>query len=118
MIPKSMNGNITFDLRKGALLQFDPIKSVGKFAFPFRKLDTITFTNLNGKLDISGEKITISPMKINSSLLNMDLAGVYSFGQGTNIALDVPLRNPKKTKTLQMKNSLKNAEIEESYCIF
>lgn len=100
MIPKSMNGTIAFDLRKGALVNFDPIKSVGKFAFPFRKLDTITFTNLNGKLDISGEKITISPMKINSSLLNMDLAGVYSFGLGTNIALDVPLRNPKKDKDI------------------
>ncbi|MNX64677.1 hypothetical protein D3C86_957080 [compost metagenome] len=35
-------------------------------------------------------------MQINSSLLNMDVAGVYSLSTGTNIALDVPLRNPKK----------------------
>ena len=63
-------------------------------------MDTITFTNLNGKLDIKGERITIAPMKINSSVLNMDLAGIYSFGKGTNIALDVPLRNPKKDKDI------------------
>ena len=34
-------------------------------------------------------------MKINSSVLNMDVAGIYSLGSGTNIALDIPLRNPK-----------------------
>lgn len=100
MIPNSMHGNIAFDLKKGALVGFDPIKSVGKFAFPFRNLDTITFTNLNGRFDVKGEKIEIYPMKINSSVLNMDLAGIYSFGKGTNIALDVPLRNPKKDKDI------------------
>lgn len=106
MIPNSMNGSIAFDLKKGALVNFDPIKSVGKFAFPFRNMDTITFTNLNGKLDIRGEKITIAPMKISSSVLNMDLAGIYSFGKGTNIALDVPLRNPKKDKDITDKELL------------
>ncbi|WP_449435986.1 hypothetical protein [Pedobacter steynii] len=35
-------------------------------------------------------------MQINSSLLNMDIAGIYSMSTGTNITLDVPLRNPKK----------------------
>jgi hypothetical protein len=93
---RSMVGSLVFDLKKGALLDFEPIISVGKFAFPFRDLNHITFDNLNGKFDIRGQKITINPMQINSSLLNMDVAGVYSLSTGTNIALDVPLRNPKK----------------------
>lgn len=96
LMPNSMNGSVVFDLKKGALLNFDPIISVGKFAFPFRDLNNITFTNLNGKFDIRGQKITINPMQINSSLLNMDVAGVYSMSTGTNITVDVPLRNPKK----------------------
>lgn len=96
LVANSMNGNLVFDLKKGALLNFDPIISVGKFAFPFRDLNNITFDNLNGKFDIRGQKITINPMQINSSLLNMDVAGVYSLTTGTNIAVDVPLRNPKK----------------------
>jgi hypothetical protein len=96
LVTNSMNGNLVFDLKKGALLNFDPIISVGKFAFPFRDLNNITFENLNGKFDIRGQKITINPMQINSSLLNMDVAGVYSLTTGTNIAVDVPLRNPKK----------------------
>lgn len=96
LVPRSLNGTATIDLQKGALINFSPITSVGKFAFPFRDLKNITFSNLKGKFDINGDKITISPMQINSSVLNMDVAGVYSLSKGTNIALDIPLRNPKK----------------------
>jgi hypothetical protein len=59
---------------------------------------------LNGKFDVRGQKITINPMQINSSLLNMDIAGVYSMSTGTNITLDVPLRNPKKDAEITDKN--------------
>ncbi len=100
LIANSMNGTVSFDLREGALVGFEPIKSAGKFAFPFRDLDNITFSNLNGKFDINGELIKIYPMQISSSVLNMDIAGIYSFGKGTNIALDVPLRNPKRDKDI------------------
>ncbi|RYD88196.1 MAG: AsmA family protein, partial [Sphingobacteriales bacterium] len=95
LVPKSVVGDVVINLKKGALLSFDPIKNVGKFAFPFRDLDNITFSNLDGHFGLKGEKITIYPMQINSSLLNLDLAGVYSLGKGTNLAIDVPLRNPK-----------------------
>ena len=100
LVANSMNGTIDFDLQKGALVNFEAVKSAGKFAFPFRDLDNITFEKLDGKLEINGEKVKIYPMKINSSVLNMDLAGIYSFGKGTNIVLDVPLRNPKKDKDI------------------
>ncbi|MNL49050.1 hypothetical protein D3C87_1719550 [compost metagenome] len=46
-------------------------------------------------------------MQINSSLLNMDVAGVYSLTTGTNIAVDVPLRNPKKDADITDKEELK-----------
>jgi hypothetical protein len=107
LVKNSLNGNLTFNLKRGALLNFEPIISVGKFAFPFRDLNNITFDNLNGKFDIRGQKINISPMQINSSLLNMDVAGVYSLTTGTNIAVDVPLRNPKKDADITDKEELK-----------
>lgn len=106
LVANSMNGTVGFTLKKGALIGFEPIKSAGKFAFPFRDLDNITFSNLKGNFDIKGEKVTIHPMQINSSVLNMDIAGVYSFGKGTNIALDVPLRNPKNDKDITDKEKL------------
>lgn len=108
----SMNGNIIFDLKKGALVNFDAVQKVGKFAFPFRDLNNITFENLNGKFDIRGEKITINPMMISSSVLNMNLAGVYSTGKGTNMFLDVPLRNPKKDEDITDKNEIRDRRMK------
>jgi hypothetical protein len=104
LLPNSLYGSIAFDLKRGALVSFEPVKNVGKFAFPLRDLDNITFSNLNGKFDVRGQKITINPMQINSSLLNMDIAGIYSMSSGTNITLDVPLRNPKKDAEITDKN--------------
>ncbi|WP_316819034.1 AsmA family protein [Pedobacter nyackensis] len=112
LVTNSMNGSLNFDLRKGALLNFDPIISVGKFAFPFRDLNNITFENLNGKFDVRGQKITINPMQINSSLLNMDVAGVYSLSTGTNITVDVPLRNPKKDADLTDKKEIQERRMK------
>jgi len=100
MLPKAMKGNINFELKKGQLLHFDAVKSVGKFAFPFRNLDVISFDDLNGQFAISGEKVVVSPMQVNSSVLNMDFEGVYSFGRGTKMYIAVPLRNPGKDKDI------------------
>jgi hypothetical protein len=97
----SLKGSVVFALKNGSLLNFQPLINVGKFAFPLRDLNNITFSNLNGSLLFNGEKITIAPMKVSSSILNLDIAGVYSMGKGTNIALDVPLRNPKKDKNIE-----------------
>lgn len=100
LVPRSMYGQVSFNLKNGKLLNFDPVRNVGKFAFPFRDMNTIEFYNLDGKFDVAGEKVTIHPMQINSSVLNMDVQGVYSFGKGTQIYIDVPLRNPKKDKDI------------------
>lgn len=100
IVPKAMQGDISFAVKNGELLHFTPIKSAGKFAFPFRNLDAISFYDLKGNFGIRGEKVIISPMQINSSVLNMDIEGVYSFGKGTRIYIAVPLRNPKKDKDI------------------
>jgi hypothetical protein len=96
----SLKGSVVFALKNGSLLNFQPLINVGKFAFPLRDLNNITFSNLNGSLTFNGEKILIAPMKVSSSILNLDVSGVYSMGRGTNIAIDVPLRNPKKDKNI------------------
>lgn len=112
ILPGSLNGDIRFDLKKGALVGYDAVKSVGKFAFPFRDLDNITFDNLRGNFLVRGNKVTITPMQINSSILNMDLQGVYSMTTGTNIYLDVPLRNPKKDDELTDSKEIKERRMK------
>lgn len=106
LLPKSINGGVNFELKKGRLVDFEPIVSVGKFAFPFRDVKNIAFENLKGKFDIKGEKVTVHPMKISSSLINMDIEGIYSFGKGTKMFVTVPLRNPEKDKDIKDKAAL------------
>lgn len=107
IVKHSIRGKVLLNLKDGALLNFKPIKSVGKFAFPFRDLDNITLSALDADFDLMGDKIIINPMEISSSVLNMDVAGVYGLTNGTDIALDVPLRNPKNDAQITDKEELK-----------
>ena len=96
IVPRSFRGNVTFDIRNGALVNFEPMMKVGNFAFPNRNFSDIRFTSLKNTLNIQGNKVIIPPMEIRSTVLNIFLDGVYSFTTGTNIAIKIPLRNPGK----------------------
>lgn len=100
VVSRSMNGKVSFNLKNALLKDFDPLIKAGKFAFANRDFNNIALPNLDGVLTIAGEKVVISPMQISSSVLNMDVAGVYSLGAGTNIVMDIPLRNPKRDEQL------------------
>jgi hypothetical protein len=106
IIPRSVNGTLDLNLQNGALINFNPIGSVGKFAFPFRNLKNIQVREMNARFDVHGDQVTIYPLKLSSSVLNMDVAGVYGLTNGTDITLDVPLRNPKNDTTIQDQEKL------------
>lgn len=94
--PHSMYGTVNFTLNKGALVNFEPLMNLGKFVFRKRDMSNITFEKIANTLDVKGSKIYIHPMLIASSVLNVELEGVYGIPKGTDIRLRVPLRNPKK----------------------
>ena len=100
LITNSMHGNLNFNVVQGALLNFEPIVKVGKFAFPFRDVKNITFSDLSGNLKMRGEQIDVNTLTISSSVLNLDAQGIYSFGRGTNLLLTIPLRNSKNDSSL------------------
>ncbi len=112
VLPRSMRGKVSFDIRNGALVGFEPMEKIGSFAFPRRDFSNITFTNLKNTFDINGEKIYIPPMEIRSSVLNIFLDGTYSFTTGTDIAIKIPLRNPEKDKEILDKNERKTRELK------
>jgi hypothetical protein len=101
LVPGSMNGTASFDLRNGALIAFKPLENIGKYVFRRRNLSYIKIISLKDKLDIKGEKIKIYPLNLSSDAINADIEGVYSFGKGTDINVDVPLRNPKNDEQIQ-----------------
>ncbi|SFC64882.1 AsmA family protein [Flavobacterium phragmitis] len=103
LIVNSMKGNLDFKVNQGALLNFEPIMKIGKFAFPLRDVENITFSDLSGSLNLRGEQVDVNKLTISSSVLNFDIDGIYSFGRGTNLALTIPLRNSKNDVNLATK---------------
>jgi hypothetical protein len=102
----SLVGVAKFDVKKGALVEFDPIKKVGGLAFPFRDFDTVAFSDLSGDFAINGAAVNVHNLKVSSTVLNLDINGVYSFDSGTNLALTIPLRNPKRDENITDKNEI------------
>jgi len=103
ILPRSINGKVIFNLNNAALVNFEPMVKVGKFAFANRNLSNVEIKNLDGTLNIRGDKVDISPMQINSSALNFNVKGTYALGPGTDVAVDIPLRNPKGDENLTSK---------------
>lgn len=104
--PNSMFGSVRFDLKKGALLNFEPLEKIGRFIFRKRDMSNITFDNISNTLDIKGDKVIIYPMIISSSVLNIELEGVYGLTKGTDIKMKIPLRNPKGDELITDINEL------------
>lgn len=96
LIKPSLNGTASFQLTDGELINFKPFLSIQKFVFKKRDLSHISFGTIKNNLTIRQGKVTIPPMDIHSSAINLSLQGIYAFGPGTNIGLVIPLRNPKK----------------------
>ncbi len=115
IIPKSFNGTVSFNIKNGALLNFEPMQKVGKFAFPNRDFSNITFTSLKNTFDINGSTIKIQPMYIESSVLNLYVEGIYGMPTGTDIALRIPLRNPKRD--IGLSDSLKRERFDNGIVI-
>ena len=96
MVPRSVRGTVDFTLKNGALINFEPMEKIGNFAFPNRDFSNITLKTLSNTFTLEGNTVTIPPMQIESSVLNIFLQGIYGFSQGTDISMQIPLRNPKK----------------------
>ena len=112
IVPRSFRGNVAFDIRNGALVNFEPMTKVGNFAFPNRNFSNIQFTSLKNTLNIQGNKVIIPPMEIRSTVLNIFLDGVYSFTTGTNIAIKIPLRNPGKDEPVSARDLRKDRDLK------
>lgn len=97
IIKNSLQGKLNFSLDKGALVGLTPLEKISKYVFKSRNLSNVQLQPLQGTFSLRGDKIDISPMQINSTVLNFDIAGVFGFHAGTNITLDIPLRDPGKS---------------------
>lgn len=94
--PRSLDGQVDFELREGGLIQYEPLEKVGRFVFKNRNLEELRFKEMANRLDIHNGMITIHPMWIQSTALNLKVYGEYGLHGSTDIHLEIPLRNPQK----------------------
>ncbi|TKK70905.1 hypothetical protein FC093_04210 [Ilyomonas limi] len=95
LIKNSMLGNLQFSLKKGALVGFKPLEDIQKFIFKNRDFSHIEFAELKDNLQIKGDEVYIPRMEVETNVLTLFIEGIYSFGNNTDISIQVPLSNLK-----------------------
>ncbi|MCY7422300.1 MAG: hypothetical protein LH478_11225 [Chitinophagaceae bacterium] len=94
--PQNMNGTVSFSLKNGALVNYEPIKKLQNFLFKNRNFEDIHFAELKNTLEIKGREIKINRMEIQSTALTLFVEGVYGMEGNTDVSIQVPLNNLKK----------------------
>ncbi len=95
-IPGTFSGYLNFNLRNGELIGFKPIKGIQKFIFKSRNFDHIKFAPLTSQFRFKGREIEMDKMAIESTALTLFVGGTYSFGNQTDLFVQIPLRNLRK----------------------
>jgi hypothetical protein len=96
ILKNSLAGNLSFDLNNGQLRNLPQLEKVSKYVFKNRHLERLDINKLDGALEVAGSKIVVRPMDIQTSALNMKLQGIYGLNGGTDLFMEIPLRNPEK----------------------
>lgn len=95
IVPNSLHGDLKFNLLNGELNNFEPLVNLSKYIFKNRGLDSIKFTTLSCTADIEGNEIYVNKLYVLSTALSLAMDGTYSFGDNTDLSIQVPLKNLK-----------------------
>ena len=90
--PQTMNGQLFFSLKNGALINYSGFQNIQKF-LKNRDLSNVEFAEIKDSLDIRSGDLYIHRMPIQSSAITMYVEGVYSTADRTDISIQVPLSN-------------------------
>ncbi|MGE0090827.1 MAG: AsmA-like C-terminal region-containing protein [Bacteroidales bacterium] len=75
---KSVSSESNLIIQDGALINFEPMKSLSRF-IDVKELENIKFSTLQNQINIKDEKVTIPKMDIKSSAFNITLNGTHRF---------------------------------------
>jgi len=92
----SIYGDFDFSIKKGKLLNFEPLQNMSNFLFKRRDFNNVQFGEIRSHMTIRGTEIDIRKMEIESSVLRLFLEGRYSLKDKTNLEVQVPLSNLKR----------------------
>ncbi len=115
IIKNSMQGIVYFSLKKGALVDYLPLKPLNDFAILNRDFTNMTFAELKDSLIVKDNQVQIKRMEIASSAVTMYVEGVYGINRNTDISIQIPLNNLKlRDSSFVPKNKGVNAKTGKS----
>ncbi len=92
----SMKGFVDLALDKVSILNFEPMLKIRKLIFKNRAWDDVQLAPLRTRLVLRGEDVLVNRMKIQANVLYFFLDGVYSFGDRTDLSIQIPMNNLKR----------------------
>ncbi|ACT95214.1 AsmA-like C-terminal region-containing protein [Dyadobacter fermentans] len=96
LVPSSMKGLLRIDLTNAYIINFEPFMKMKKLIFKRRNFERVRFAPIRNDFRLNGQEIAIAPMEIESNVLTLYIDGIYSFGNKTDINIQIPLSNLKK----------------------
>ena len=104
LVTTSMNGFVGISLKNGRLINFEPFLKMKRLIFKKRNFEDVRFAPIVGKFSIQGQQILVKPMEVESNIMTLFIDGIYSFGNKTNLNLQIPLSNLKKRDSTYVLN--------------
>jgi len=99
VIQDNTKGVVNFLLENGQLINFEPVQKIGTTAFKKQNFSDIKFADLKNTLEIDGSAFIINKMEIRSSAITLFIQGVYDSKKGTDMSIQVPVRNLLKDQS-------------------
>lgn len=96
LVPATMRGLLRVDLTNAYIINFEPFMKMKKLIFKRRNFERVRFAPIRNDFKLTGQEIEIAPMEIESNVLTLYIDGIYSFGNKTDINIQIPLSNLKK----------------------
>lgn len=92
----SMKGFVNINLDKARIVDFKPMMDIKKLLFKNRALENVQFAPLRTTFILKGEEVEVNKMKVESNILYFFLDGIYSFGNKTNLSIQIPMSNLRR----------------------
>ncbi len=104
--PTDIKANILFELKNGALINYEPLLKLQEHVFKKRRLDSLKFATIKNEITLNKGNIHIPRMEIATTALNLFVGGDYTLSGNTNLHIQVPLNNlTKRDQTAKMKTA-------------
>ncbi len=110
VVKPSMRGYVNLNLEQVRIIDFKPLMDIRKLIFKNRALDNVTFAPLRTKFLLKGEEVEVNRMKVESNVFYFFLDGIYSFGNKTDLGIQIPMNNLRRKAPA---NHLEIREVED-----